>query len=319
MFVNRTGVTHPTVPLVNGRDVYSYTRFFFFNREVNIEMSCNIIYRANELDYKKNIPGLTGAIDPYVEPPGEFGGQCSAVGSKYAGALRSAMDAVLAERPDIAALPNIEEGGRQNARTFLALVETKLISMGYNATDDVLNGNNNPNTGDLIAVWRTGDATMERYDAIIGAATTIGTATQTDFTGFIPLNCTATGGGNECGCNDGGGGFTPGTEPASLLSSVQAERIKYGTPMTATQLGTLLNTVAWNNRNAGWGLLSKTSGNRCPSPAGEISCDILFHQPTGLHYDVLIDSEGEARPTWSLAGEPPHTIELSRWRAPVQP
>lgn len=143
----------------------------------------------------------SASIDPgaYGYPPGG-GGQCSATGEQYDGALRSAMNTVLAENPDVANLPNIEAGGRQNARRFLALVETELISMGYNATDDVLNGSNNPNTGDLIAVWRTGDASMERYDAIIGAAATIKDAAATQFTGFIPLGCTPSGGSKDCGC-----------------------------------------------------------------------------------------------------------------------
>ena len=148
------------------------------------------------------------------EQPGGGGGTCDATGNQYAGELRNAMNAVLSENPDVANLPNIESGGRQNARTFLALVETKLISMGYEATDEVLNGNNNPNTGDLIAVWRSGDGKMERYDAIIGSASTIGAAATTDFTGFIPLNCTASGGGTNCGCSSGGTEPpTPGPNP----------------------------------------------------------------------------------------------------------
>src|SRR3989338_5592465 len=103
------------------------------------------------------------------------------------------MDAVLAENPSVGDLPNIESGGRQNARTFLALVETELISRGFNATDEVLNGNNNPNTGDLIALWMEGDEKMERYDAIVGSASTIREAATANFVGLIPLNCTASG------------------------------------------------------------------------------------------------------------------------------
>ena len=60
------------------------------------------------------------------------------------------MDAVLTENPDVGALSNIESGGRENARTFF--VASKLQSMGFNATDEVLNGHNNPSTGDIIAV-----------------------------------------------------------------------------------------------------------------------------------------------------------------------
>lgn len=107
----------------------------------------------------------------------------------------------------------------------------------------------------------------------------------------------------------------PGTEPDSLLSDIQAERANYGTPMTPAQLASLLNTVAWKNQSNGWGLLSKPSGNNCPFASGPIACDILFHEPSGLHYDVLSDAEGVATPTWNLVG----SIDISRWVAPVQP
>ncbi len=159
------------------------------------------------------------SFSPPCRPSGqgeEEGGQCLAEGNAYEGILRDAMDAVLAERPDIGDLPNIEEGGRQNARRFLALVVTKIESRGYHATDTVLNGNNNPSTGDIIAVWKDGDDDMERYDAIIGGAATIRAAVTADFTGFIPLNCTTAGGGNDCGCNNEGGGEGPVTTPGPV-------------------------------------------------------------------------------------------------------
>src|SRR3989344_9610345 len=90
---------------------------------------------------------------------------------------------------------------------------------------------------------------------------------------------------------------SPGEEPVSLLSDIQAERANYGTPMAPVQLSALLNAVAWRNQAAEWGLLSKPNGNNCPSTSGPIACDILFHKPSGLIYDVLIDSEGAATPT----------------------
>ena len=108
----------------------------------------------------------------------------------------------------------------------------------------------------------------------------------------------------------------PPPEPPSLLSDVQAERAKYGTPMTKDELSSLLNAVAWKNQGAGWGLLSKTSGNNCPFASGPISCDILFHKPSRLVYDVLVNIEGPADPTWRLVGP---ENDLSRWFAPVQP
>lgn len=108
----------------------------------------------------------------------------------------------------------------------------------------------------------------------------------------------------------------PGPEPASLLSDIQAERANYGTPMTPQELSNLLNAVARKNQNTGWGLLSKPSGTNCPFILGPISCDILFHKPSGLIYDVLIASETQATPAWNLVGP---ENDLSRWFPPAKP
>jgi len=91
----------------------------------------------------------------------------------------------------------------------------------------------------------------------------------------------------------------PGAEPDSLLSDMQAERAKYNTPMTPAELGSMLNAVAWKNKDSGWVLLGKSSGTNCPAPSGAlISCDFLVHQPTLSGYDVLLDAEGSATPIW---------------------
>lgn len=120
--------------------------------------------------------------------------------------------------------------------------------------------------------------------------------------------------------SEGGGGGTP---PASLLSDVQAERVKYGTPMTPTEIGKLLNAVAWKNKDAGWMLVGKTGGTNCPSPSGAlISCDYLVYQPTIAGYDVFTDVEGAGTPTWSGpdATLPGLIADGSRtFVAPVQP
>ena len=92
----------------------------------------------------------------------------------------------------------------------------------------------------------------------------------------------------------------PGEEPASLLSDLQVERGNYGTSMSGSEVGKLLNAVAWKNKDAGWVLLGKASGTNCPMPNGTlISCDFLVHSPTLSGYDVLIDSDNTATPTWS--------------------
>ncbi len=197
-----------------------------------------------------DIPDLSG-INSIPLPPEVGGGQCvEETGNQYAGALRQAMDAVLAANPSVANLPNTEANDRGNARTFLALVETQLISMGYQATDEVLNGNGNPSTGDIIAVWKTGDSEMERYDAISGSAATVGQAAQTNFAGFIPLNCTATGGGTDCTCeiDDGGGNIDPppppgGTPGGPAITSVNPNTVTPGTTTVAITGTNLTTTV----------------------------------------------------------------------------
>ncbi len=130
-------------------------------------------------------------------------------------------------------------------------------------------------------------------------------------------------------CLSSSGGTTGtggGTAPASLLGDMTTERNNYpssfsslctnpsGLEPTSCPLGYILNTVAWNNRASGWGLSQKTSGHRCPSPAGEIACDILGYQPNNSIYDVFIDSENSATPTWGSGGSAPRP-----WVAPVQP
>ena len=98
------------------------------------------------------------------------------------------------------------------------------------------------------------------------------------------------------------------------LSALRVARAAYPTPMSPTQLGALLNEVAWEFRAEGWGLLSKTEGNKCPIPSGvPVSCDILVYYPTSTYFDVLRDSEGDAQPVWNKRGQ----IDVSRFVAPV--
>jgi hypothetical protein len=111
----------------------------------------------------------------------------------------------------------------------------------------------------------------------------------------------------------------------SLLPTLQRIRPEYPRPWASTaQIGEFLNRVAWEHRAEGWGLLRKTGGTRCPAPHGggiEISCDVLIHQPTQLHFDVLIDGTGVGDPTWREIGpcDPIFTFggcEMSRFLLP---
>lgn len=206
-------------------------------------------------------PEITG-VDDIPSPPDvpQDGGQCAVEGNRYEANLRSAMDAVILDNPDVADLPNSEgcsdgdcsrEEQRENARIFLKLVEGELRSRGFNATVDVLNGHNLTSTGDLIALWKEGDSMMERYDAISGSARTVGQAAQTTFAGFVPLDCTASGGGKDCGCQEeeaGGGGENPpgGTEPGTPggpeITSVSPTSVTAG-QSTLTIIGTKLTST----------------------------------------------------------------------------
>lgn len=125
-----------------------------------------------------------------------------------------------------------------------------------------------------------------------------------------------------------------GSQPPSLLSDLKAERSKY--PVSFTELcpnvgglqpptcpiGKMLNTVAWKNKDAGWVLLGKATGTRCPMPGGTpISCDFLVHQPTLLGFDVLIGSESQATPTWQGPNDMSRSISKGERTlvAPIQP
>lgn len=109
----------------------------------------------------------------------------------------------------------------------------------------------------------------------------------------------------------------------NLLGDVQAERAKYGASMTPSEVAAMLNAVAWKHRDQGWGLLRKGSGNSCPLGSTFISCDILIDSRGGHHFDVMIDAENTARPTWSDVGPcvlgPSSGCDMARFLAPVDP
>lgn len=116
---------------------------------------------------------------------------------------------------------------------------------------------------------------------------------------------------------------SPSWAQAPLLADLQAERSHYGASMSGAEVAAMLNAVAWRHRAEGWGLLRKGSGNSCPLTGTFISCDILIHAPTIQHFDVLIDAEGRAEPTWNLVGPcilgPSSGCEMSRFLSPVDP
>ncbi len=83
-------ITHPEVPYVNANDVLKWRRWggIFGNYTVDIELSCNIIWKANVLDYKGNLPGTTQIGNDYILPNDTIGsdlGTCSNVPDRSTG------------------------------------------------------------------------------------------------------------------------------------------------------------------------------------------------------------------------------------------
>lgn len=116
--------------------------------------------------------------------PGGGSGPCREIRFtvNYQGDLESAMDEVNSVNPDgVADALNTED----NSREYLEAVADVLRSRGFEASTDVLNGNGNPNTGDLIALWRPGETFAERYDAVAGAGAGNMPMYQAAYAGYV--------------------------------------------------------------------------------------------------------------------------------------
>jgi len=147
--------------------------------------------RTNILMYRWTTGG-TGT------PPGPGpGGVCSDNGAgniNYANSVQAGINYLNTNNPNgVADLMNTEAGGN----TYLEALATYLQSAaggGFRATANVVNGNNIPHRGELIAIWREGDVTVERYDAVrdsrSGNLQMRVAATGGNFTGDIPIICT---------------------------------------------------------------------------------------------------------------------------------
>lgn len=101
----------------------------------------------------------------------------------------------------------------------------------------------------------------------------------------------------------------------NLQGEVQEQRNKYDATVTASQVVLILDTVAWNHRTEGWGLLLKPEGYGIDFLGRQIAGDILFNSATSRAYDVLSDQENTAGVTWRDVG----IIELTRFQPPVDP
>ena len=99
--------------------------------------------------------------------PGGGTGLCADRGGtpNFQSQLQNAIDAVIAGNPGgVLDGPNIvESDGFPYVNEVAWAVQ---VLSGLQATSNVLNGNDIPNHGDLIAVWDSGDVNVERYDII---------------------------------------------------------------------------------------------------------------------------------------------------------
>lgn len=130
-------------------------------------LSSYLILNTINPDFVKNTFNLPGLGESQNNPNGGGGNwHCSDTGTSgedYGDDVAGAINAVINSNPEGIA---DELNTAENSIRFLDFVAEELRSSGYNATTDVLNGHDIANSGDLIAVWRSGDATVERYDAI---------------------------------------------------------------------------------------------------------------------------------------------------------
>ena len=110
--------------------------------------------------------------------------------------------------------------------------------------------------------------------------------------------------------------------PDEVYATLQAvcAAYPYAVVQTASDLGAILNRVAWAHRADGWGLSRKDFGTCVPSPVGLVAEDVLHHRPSNLHWDVLAGAGvGQSlRPIQTDAIGP--MTDLRRpWVAPTDP
>jgi hypothetical protein len=105
-----------------------------------------------------------------------------------------------------------------------------------------------------------------------------------------------------------------GDDSMTALDTLVELRKTYPTPMSNSQLGELLNAVAWKHRAEGYGLLAKPNGAHCLQPqTGTLVARDILASTAGKHFDVLVDAEGAAKPVWQDKG----AYQSSRFVSPV--
>ena len=108
----------------------------------------------------------------------------------------------------------------------------------------------------------------------------------------------------------------PMPEPGSLLDLV-TEIYNKRPHSTNDDFVEIVNEVAWIERDGGWGLSKKASGNHGTRHDGTpVAYDILHHKPSDTLWDCFGPSEAPV-PKWGEAH--PHNDPNRPWIAPIKP
>lgn len=104
--------------------------------------------------------------------------------------------------------------------------------------------------------------------------------------------------------------------PSPACASLQNSFKTVSRPIpTRAELGKALNAAALTS--PGLGLSRKTTGNHCPSPVGDVACDILMRED-GTYWDAIVSNDGPgARVECGSAAADKITNNDRRWLAPV--
>lgn len=105
--------------------------------------------------------------------------------------------------------------------------------------------------------------------------------------------------------------------PDDVFATLKAERARFGAVPTDTELGILLNRVAWAHRLAGFGLSRKFGGVTVPFPGGGTICHDVLQLEDGTAWDVLLAAGAASTP---VQGDSFLITDPARpWEAPVNP
>jgi len=110
--------------------------------------------------------------------------------------------------------------------------------------------------------------------------------------------------------------------PDDVFATLQrvCQAYPYAVVQSGAHLGAILVKVAWAHRADGWGLSRKDFGKCVESPVGLIAEDVLHHQPSNLHWDVL-SGAGVGQPLRPIQTDAIGIMHDPRrpWVAPVDP